>query len=201
MARKRSWLSRLSISNMRALYAQGNAVRELAVLYDVSETTAADICHGRTHRKVAPAPLDRAPALLQEAQRLQRRFAIDQQRRSRTRRLLTAQQIARIRGLFLLGERVAVLASAFHTSEVVIGNIVHERTHKRVAADPDPQPLVEVIPESPQEAAANARRAEAIADRLFNRGPQSKPSAVAPSQYRVPGDGRQHRLPANRYHA
>ena len=58
MARRKNWLASSLIALMRLHYQQGHSIKELARVYRVHPSVAANICHGRTHRRVvAPTPL------------------------------------------------------------------------------------------------------------------------------------------------
>ncbi len=55
MARRKNWLASSLIALMRLHYQQGHSIKELARVYRVHPSVAANICHGRTHRRVVAA--------------------------------------------------------------------------------------------------------------------------------------------------
>ena len=74
MANGRRRLPVRQIAAMRYYYSKGHRIAELAEHFDVHESVASNICHGRTHRRVLPAedlpplPVRRTPE--EEAQRV-----------------------------------------------------------------------------------------------------------------------------------
>ena len=132
MARRKNWLASSLIALMRLHYQQGHSIKELARVYRVHPSVAANICHGRTHRRVVAADPSDGISLEDVA----RRMGVTERspEKEGRRRRLAVKQVAQIRAHYQKGRRISELAEAFDLHPNVVANICHGRTHQRVPA-------------------------------------------------------------------
>ena len=131
MARRKNWLPSSRIALMRLHYQQGHPINELARVYKVHPSIVANICHGRTHRRVVPTDPSDGTSLEDVARRM---GVPERPPEKEGRRRLSVGQVAQIRAHYQKGRRIKELAEAFVLHPNVVANICHGRTHPRVPA-------------------------------------------------------------------